>query len=80
MKIFGTPALVVVQTYMYGVLTDYYTKLTLIPICIGSLISVFTDLETNLLGTFWAVLAVASNTMYTIVRINILISSGVNQK
>lgn len=67
MKIFGTPAIVLVQYYFYGVVTDNYTRLTLLPICVGSLISVFTDLETNLLGTVWAILAVISNTMYTIV-------------
>jgi solute carrier family 35 protein E3 len=66
MKILGTPAIVFVQDRFYNTPTDNPTKLALVPICIGCAVAVVTDLEVNLIGTFWAIAAVASNTMYTI--------------
>jgi len=66
MKILGTPAIVFVQDRFYNTPTDFHTKLTLIPICIGCAIAVVTDLEINLVGTLWAIAAVGSNSMYTI--------------
>lgn len=66
MKILCTPAIIAIETLVYHKPTSFQIKLTLIPVCFGIFITVFTDVDINLVGTFFAIVAVGSNAMYTI--------------
>eukprot|EP01080_Neovahlkampfia_damariscottae_P010053 gene10053-2477_t len=66
MKILCTPLIIFIQSYFYDVQTDNRTKLALLPVCVGIFITVVTDMEINLVGTIFALLATLSNTLYTI--------------
>ncbi len=67
MKILCTPFILFIEYILYNKSTDTKTKLTLIPTCIGIFITVVTDMDVNLLGTVYALLAVGANAMYTVV-------------
>lgn len=66
-KIACTPVIIAVQWFLYKQKTSVQTWISLIPVCLGIFITVVTDMELNLLGSFMAGLAVLSNSMYTIV-------------
>lgn len=66
MKILCTPTIIAIETLVYHKPTSFQVKLTLIPVCFGIFITVFTDVDMNLVGTVFAVIAVGSNAMYTI--------------
>jgi solute carrier family 35, member E3 len=67
MKILCTPLIIFIQAQYYDIHTDTRTKLSLLPVCVGIFISVITDMEINIIGTVFAILATLSNTLYTIV-------------
>jgi solute carrier family 35 protein E3 len=77
MKILGTPVIIFIEYYFYNKETSNNTKLSLIPVCVGIFITVVTDIEINTIGTIYAVLAIGSNSIYTIVIIfNILVGKN----
>jgi solute carrier family 35, member E3 len=67
MKILCTPTIILIQERFYGISTDNRTKISLLPVCFGIFVTVVTDMEVNLVGTIFAILATISNTLYTIV-------------
>lgn len=66
MKILCTPTIIAIETLMYNKPTSFQVKLTLVPVCFGIFMTVFTDVDMNFVGTMFAVIAVGSNAMYTI--------------
>jgi solute carrier family 35 protein E3 len=66
MKILCTPVIIAIESVFYGKYTDNRVKLSLIPVCLGIFITVATDFEVNLIGTVFALVAVVSNSLYTI--------------
>jgi solute carrier family 35, member E3 len=66
MKILCTPTIILIKFYFYGEKTTRNTILSLLPVCVGIFIAIVTDTEINVVGTIWAILAVGSNSMYTI--------------
>jgi uncharacterized membrane protein YuzA (DUF378 family) len=81
MKILCTPTIILIQERFYGISTDNRTKISLLPVCFGIFVTVVTDMEVNLVGTIFAILATISNTLYTIVGFNFVIfESGEKQK
>ena len=65
-KIMCTPVIVSVEHFYYNHQQNKETMLSLIPTCLGIFITVYTDSDVNLIGSFWAVLAIISNSFYTI--------------
>jgi len=65
-KILCTPVIVWLEWHIYGKTQSRNTLLALIPVCLGIFITVYSDATLNLLGTFWAALAVIANSLYTI--------------
>lgn len=66
MKILCTPVIIAIEAFFYAKYTDGRTKLTLVPVCLGIFITVVTDFEINLVGSIFALIAVLSNSLYTI--------------
>ncbi|RNF17784.1 uncharacterized protein Tco025E_04727 [Trypanosoma conorhini] len=65
-KILCTPLILWIEFAVYHRRESRRTLLSLVPICVGVAVTVYTDTKLNLMGTFWAVLAVFSNSLYTI--------------
>lgn len=65
-KILCTPVIVAIEYFHYGKSETRETLLSLVPVCAGIFIAVFTDPEMNAVGTFWALLAIVANSLYTI--------------
>ncbi|KAF0984693.1 hypothetical protein FDP41_000592 [Naegleria fowleri] len=66
MKIMCTPCIILIEYFFYRKTPDRRILFPLIPVCVGTFITVFTDLEMNYYGTIMAILAVLTNSMYTI--------------
>lgn len=64
-KILVTPVLILLEYITQGKTQSKETFLSLVPVCIGIIITVYTDSELNWIGTFWALLAVIANAFYT---------------
>jgi solute carrier family 35 protein E3 len=64
-KILCTPVIVCIE-YFHGKRETRETLLALCPVCIGVFITVYTDSDVNVVGTFWAVLAIVANSFYTV--------------
>lgn len=64
-KILVTPVLIVLEYITQGKTQSKQTLLSLAPVCVGIIITVYTDAEVNLVGTFWAFLAIIANAFYT---------------
>lgn len=64
-KILVTPVLIMLEYITQGKTQTRETLLSLIPVCVGIIITVYTDAEVNLVGTFWAGLAIVANSFYT---------------
>lgn len=64
-KILCTPVIVFIE-YLHGKRESKETLLALCPVCVGVFITVYTDSNLNIVGTFWAVLAIVANSFYTI--------------
>jgi solute carrier family 35 protein E3 len=65
-KILCTPVIVAVEWFYYGKKQSRATVLSLLPVCIGIAIAVYSDSSLNWVGSFWCVLAIISNSFYTI--------------
>ena len=65
-KIMCTPVIVLVEQFAYGKSQSRATLLSLLPTCLGIFVTVYTDHDVNLVGSFWAVLAIVANSFYTI--------------
>src|SRR3989338_1069850 len=63
-KILVTPVLILLEYITQGKTQSKETFLSLVPVCIGIMITVYTDAEVNLIGTFWAFLAIIANAFY----------------
>ncbi|EFC46249.1 predicted protein, partial [Naegleria gruberi] len=61
MKIVCTPTIIGIEYLFYR-----RTQERRIPVCLGTFVTVFTDMDMNLYGSFMAILAVISNSLYTI--------------
>lgn len=64
-KILGAPVLIMLEYVTQGKTQSRETLLSLIPVSVGIIITVYTDAEVNLIGTFWAMLAIVANAFYT---------------
>lgn len=65
-KIFCTPVIVGLEATLYKRRESRRTLLSLVPVCIGVGITVYSDAQLNVTGTVWAVLAIVANSFYTI--------------
>ncbi|RNF06421.1 hypothetical protein TraAM80_03888 [Trypanosoma rangeli] len=65
-KILCTPLILWIEFAFYHRRESRRTLLSLIPICVGVAVTVYTDTELNLMGVLWAVLAILTNSLYTI--------------
>lgn len=65
-KIMCTPVIVAIEWFKYGHRQSSATLWALVPVCLGIFVTVYTDTDVNVVGTFWAVLAIAANSLYTI--------------
>lgn len=65
-KLFCTPVIVGIERYVYGVRESRRTLVSLVPVVLGALLTVFTDAALSAWGVLWCVLAVASNSLYTV--------------
>lgn len=66
MKILCTPIIIGIEYFIYNQPTHRNVMISLIPVLLGVFITVFTDLEMNLIGTIFAILAILANSVYTI--------------
>jgi solute carrier family 35, member E3 len=64
-KILVTPVLIMLEYFTQGKTQTRETLLSLVPVCVGIIITVYTDAEVNFIGTFWAFLAIIANAFYT---------------
>ncbi|EKG05629.1 hypothetical protein TCSYLVIO_003299 [Trypanosoma cruzi] len=65
-KIACTPLIVWIEYTLYHRRENRRTLLSLIPICVGAALTVYSDASLNLMGTLWALLAIVSNSLYTV--------------
>ncbi|ORC90803.1 uncharacterized protein TM35_000072270 [Trypanosoma theileri] len=65
-KIMCTPVIVWIEYTYYHKRENIGTLLSLVPICIGVGFTVYSDTNLNFSGTIWAILAIISNSLYTI--------------
>lgn len=65
-KILCTPVIVALEYFTYHKRESKETLLSLVPVCLGVFVTVYTDSELNWMGSFWAVLAIVANSFYTI--------------
>ncbi|KAH9579753.1 Sugar phosphate transporter domain [Trypanosoma melophagium] len=65
-KIICTPVIVWIEYVYYHRREKKWTLLSLIPICIGVSFTVYSDTNLNFSGSVWALLAIISNSLYTI--------------
>jgi solute carrier family 35 protein E3 len=65
-KIMCTPLIVAVEMFQYEKHQSRETLVALLPVCVGIFVTVFADAHLSVIGTFWAVLAIISNSFYTI--------------
>jgi solute carrier family 35 protein E3 len=65
-KIGTTPTVVVLETLYFGKVFSQKTKLSLIPVCLGVLLTSATDIQFNFIGAVYAFLGVLVTSMYQI--------------
>lgn len=65
-KIGTTPTVVVIETLYYGKVFSTKTKLSLLPVCLGVLLTSATDVQFNFIGAMYAFLGVVVTSMYQI--------------
>ncbi|KPI85964.1 hypothetical protein ABL78_4966 [Leptomonas seymouri] len=66
LKILCTPIIVGIERIHYGKRERLSTLVSLIPVCLGVAVTFYSDSDINFVGTFWAGLAIISNSLYTI--------------
>lgn len=64
MKVLTTPAIVAIQLWFFNVPLHPRLRLALLPICVGVALATVSDVEVNALGTVFALLGIASTSMY----------------
>lgn len=66
MKVMTTPTVVIIEALLYQKYLENSLKLSLIPVCIGVIITTATDFRLNLIGTGYAVAGVIVTSFYQI--------------
>jgi solute carrier family 35 protein E3 len=65
-KVMTTPVIPVIQFLFYGVKFTLVEVLALVPVCVGVILATSADLQSNFLGTVFAVLGLLSTSLYQI--------------
>lgn len=65
-KILCTPLIIAIEALWYGKRERRTTLLSLIPVCFGVSITFYVDSDVNLMGAVWIILAIISNSLYTV--------------
>jgi solute carrier family 35 protein E3 len=65
-KVMTTPMIPVIQLLFYGVKFSTVELLSLVPVCIGVITATSSDLQSNFLGTAFALLGLMSTSLYQI--------------
>lgn len=66
MKVMTTPTVLIIEALLYSKHTDNMLKLSLVPVCIGVVITTVTDFRVNFVGTCYAIAAVVVTSFYQI--------------
>lgn len=66
MKVMTTPTVVIIESLLYQKYLENKLKLSLLPVCIGVIITTATDFRLNLVGTGYAVAGVIVTSFYQI--------------
>lgn len=66
MKVMTTPTVVIIESLFYQKYLENNLKVSLIPVCLGVIITVATDFRLNLIGTGYAVAGVIVTSLYQI--------------
>lgn len=66
MKVMTTPTVVIIEALLYQKYLENSLKLSLIPVCIGVIITTATDFRLNLIGTGYAIAGVIVTSFYQI--------------
>ncbi|CAN8073056.1 unnamed protein product [Agarophyton chilense] len=66
MKVMTTPTVVLIEALLYQKYLDNNLKLSLVPVCLGVIITTVTDFRLNLVGTLYAVAGVVVTSFYQI--------------
>lgn len=66
MKVMTTPTVVLIEALVYQKYLENQLKISLIPVCVGVIITVATDFRLNLIGTGYAVAGVIVTSLYQI--------------
>ncbi|KAG5472487.1 hypothetical protein LSCM1_03886 [Leishmania martiniquensis] len=66
LKILCTPIIVCIERVHYGKREKPGTLLALLPVCAGVVLTFLSDTSVNWIGTMWALLAIITNSLYTI--------------
>lgn len=66
MKVMTTPTVVIIESLFYQKYLENNLKISLIPVCLGVIITVATDFRLNLIGTGYAVAGVIVTSLYQI--------------
>lgn len=65
-KILCTPVIIGIQYFAHGKSETREVLISLAPVCLGILITVYADTSITPIGVFWALAAVVSNATYTV--------------
>jgi len=65
-KLLCTPTILGIEYFAYKKSTHRAVVLSLLPVLLGVFVTVFTDLDANMVGTFFAALSIAANSVYTV--------------
>eukprot|EP00184_Porphyridium_aerugineum_P006733 CAMPEP_0184700750 /NCGR_PEP_ID=MMETSP0313-20130426/15842_1 /TAXON_ID=2792 /ORGANISM="Porphyridium aerugineum, Strain SAG 1380-2" /LENGTH=332 /DNA_ID=CAMNT_0027160559 /DNA_START=74 /DNA_END=1072 /DNA_ORIENTATION=- len=66
MKVMTTPTVVIIEALFYHKYLEFNLKLSLVPICIGVILTASTDYRLNMIGTIYAISAVLVTSLYQI--------------
>lgn len=66
MKVMTTPTVVIIESLLYQKYLDNQLKISLIPVCLGVIVTTVTDFRLNLVGTGYAVAGVIVTSFYQI--------------
>jgi solute carrier family 35 protein E3 len=65
-KVGTTPTVVIIETIWFGKTFSTQTKLALLPVCLGVILTSATDVQFNLIGAFYAFFGVIVTSLYQI--------------
>lgn len=66
MKVMTTPTVVVIESLFYQKYLDNNLKISLLPVCLGVIITVATDFRLNFVGSMYAIAGVVITSLYQI--------------